>query len=277
MTSPNPALRGCSLPFDRLAELPKNWCAENPVWSKFGNRVFIVVAELELFINRVCLRALEAGLVQDPEVEATARELLAQEAAHTCYHDEVYAQLRRCGYEVDSLVHRVREEIRAFEASRGLPELLSVVAGMEHIAASVGAWWLREGRHALSLPKEVRTILGWRAVVGLRHHGAVFALYRAACAPGYLHRLRGLVAGAWFVGHVQDGVMAHLNAQELLPMPSARLREERRRFISEHTAAVRAMAASALCYLCPGFSPKSEESVRLAEAVYAAHRCEATH
>lgn len=276
MTSPQMALRACASPIERLRAIPRDWCADNPVWTQFAHRVFIVVAELERLNNRVCRQALASGRVDDAALETRVRALLELEEAHGYYHDEVYEQLRLRGYEVDSLIHRVREETRAFEAKQGLPGLLAVVAGLEHIAASVGTWFLRSGR-CISLPQEVRTVLGWRAVVGLRHHGTAFALYEEVCGGGYLHRARGLAAGAWFLNHLQHVVMAHLSAQELRPTPSCRRRQERRRFVVEHTTMVRTLALSTLGYLRPGFMPQTEDSVRLAEAVYAKHGCGQRH
>ena len=143
---------------------------------------------------------------------------------------------------------------------------LSVVAGVEQYTAALSAWIFEDGPLADADPT-MRELYLWHAAEEIEHKSVAFDLLHAV-NPHYGVRLAGLVIAISTLFPVWALLTLGLIGQDR-KTSRAEIRRDFWRALRGGDFPLRAIAKGTAAYLRPGFHPRQERNLHLAEEFFA--------
>jgi len=265
MLSQNIPVRRPALDFER--EIPRFYLEDNPLKTHFFNAINLAFPDGERFFVRSVHDHLAD--IEDPALRADVRAFCGQEGQHANQHERFFEVLRRQGYEVDSMVGRVRRIARWSNEHlpRGLR--LSMTAGAEHYTATVAGLALDHGMLD-DCDSTMRELIEWHAIEEIEHKHVAFDVLRLAHPWNYPLRVAGfaiatLVALVLSYGGTRAFMMQDARARRITQADYITARGKLRGRKLQRFR--RALQWQLLAYLKPGFHPNQHDDAALLERI----------
>lgn len=236
-------------------EVRKYWFNNDPWTTHLFNALFFAVPDGERWVMESARK--QMARLQDPEMIATVRAFIRQEAAHSREHDQVNAMMLDYGLpsdEVEAIFRRVRERVQAVF---GDDMQASISAAIEHFTAILSDIIMRHPELSEDFDPRTRALVYWHMIEETEHKAVSYDLFTTTVGDGpreYLMRTSGLLAtfgfgfGAVFFQQFyllyKDGQLSNLrSALKLLDL------------MFRKPALMSQLLVASLDYLRPGFHP----------------------
>lgn len=262
MVQPEITVRKPTLPFER--DIPHHYLGGNPVKTQFFNALNLAFPDGERFFVRAVND--HKARIEDPKLLAEIRAFSGQEGQHANQHERFFQVLARQGYEVDSMLSRMRRMSRW--ATRNLPRSLrlSMTAGAEHYTATLASLVFKHDLVGECDPT-LRDLIEWHALEEIEHKHVAYDVLQKLYRYNYPLRILGYVVASLFVAAwayagtrellLQDGRARRLSLAGYRRARNAALADKTvRRFRVD-------MRRALLDYLRPGFHPNQHDDTAL--------------
>lgn len=243
------------LQFKANASPPRYWYKGNPVLTHMFNAIFVVFPQTELFFIETV--AAYRKQIKDPKLLAEIKAFTAQEAHHCNAHQFHNDQLKKLGYDIDSmevdLAKKYKKTKRIFTKKQ---QLASVVA-YEHLTAMFGDIILRDPRWLEDVDPVYRDMMSWHAVEEIEHKAVAMKVYEAI-GGNYFIRITSMF-GAFFIFYKtllrylkhflkEDGISHWQAFKEIM------------KFLFVSPASFFQLAPGHIKYFLPNFHPDKEKN-----------------
>jgi predicted metal-dependent hydrolase len=195
----------------QLADIPHDWCANDPFRTTMLNALSLLFPEGErFFVDSV---KQHKALVASTELQRDVDGFIGQEAMHGKEHRAFNALLAAHGYDVAPRIEaRLRGFLGLVRRVLSPKSQLAVTCALEHFTAMLAEQLLGDARMRDEIHPSMQRLWLWHALEESEHKAVAFDVYRAA-GGGYVRRVAIMLLTTAIFFTVQALVHARLMAR----------------------------------------------------------------
>ncbi len=185
-------------PFEFPADIPAHWNPGKIEWGHMVNGASLAMPYLEPYLIKTVRAAL--AQIDDPQLQAEARDYCAQEGQHYRQHRLFNDRLIEQGYDgLRSVEARMERDYAGRLSDWSMEKRLAYTAGFETMALSVGHWLTDERKRLFGgADPVVASLILWHFVEEVEHKNTAFDVYQAVVGK-YPLRIYGLFCASFHV------------------------------------------------------------------------------
>lgn len=265
-TAPPRAIHPRNLRFELDPARMADWHPAGAHVAAFYNAISLFLPAGEAFFVDSA-RHFEAS-VRSPELRASLRDFLAQEALHGREHQRYNGVMAEAGYPAAYLAKRVANLLRWMGRHLPAKTRLAVTVALEHVTAMLSAGVVAEPGILEGCAPAFASLWWWHSIEEIEHKAVAFDLYRDVTAGDFVAYPRRAAAMLASYGAFAAGVFVYL----VVLLAHDRRATDRRgwlallRFLFVRPRALRGQLRGLLAFLSPSFHPWQHDNYEQASA-----------